>query len=102
MVWNLGNPDLSLQCDLVHVLLELPKIWEQVHIQSGDNAIVQGDFQFLNPLGSHGAVRRDGLNYAQLISLVFVEHHIRQLVMLGEQIALVGLRGLGLSLGGSH
>ena len=40
--------------------------------------------------GSHGAVRRDDLNDVQPIPLLFAESHIRQLVMLGEWVAMDG------------
>ena len=88
--WNLCNPDLSLPGDLIHMLFELPEIRKGADIHPGGNAILEGDFQLLHPLGGHGAVRRDGLNQEHPVSLFVVEHHIRQLVMLGNGNAEMG------------
>ena len=78
VVWNLGDPDLGLPCDLVDMLFELPKVREGT------------DFQLFDPFRSHGAVRRDGLDQEQPVSLFVVEHHIRQLVMFSNRNAKVG------------
>ena len=54
VVRNLGDPHLGLPGDLVHVLLELPEIRECADIHPGCHAVLERDFQLLDPLLTFG------------------------------------------------
>ena len=84
VVGGITEPNFRLPGDGLHVFPELPEVRKGTDIDGSRRAGGQHFLQFDDPLRRHGTVRGDRLDQKQPVPSDVVEHHIGQLIVIGE------------------